>query len=126
MVFPFIGSYPCDDCPDFDTQSPDDRNTVAVALMDKQIPEVGTDVDWTGQCPLVPVGPALLGRVVDPLGRPVADLDPQKGVALDQASIAGSLPTLSRISPGKRHEEGGEGLCGLCGANESSFLLIMK
>lgn len=69
--------------------------------MDKQIPEVGSDVDLTGQAPSVPVGSALLGRVIDPLGRPVAELDPQKGATLEQASLDGTLPTLSRIAPGK-------------------------
>lgn len=62
------------------------RNTVAVALLDADPPvregeaaillggEEGEGASQQG--PSIPVGAALLGRVVDPLGRPLAGLDP--------------------------------------------------
>lgn len=68
-----------------------------------------------GDAPTMPVGEALLGRVVDPLGRPLVGLDPlssvKKGgkgasskagaaVPLDPKGIAGAAPLLHRAAPG--------------------------
>ena len=43
----------------------------AVLLDDGEAIEAGTRVTGTGEVVRVPVGPALLGRIVDPLGRPL-------------------------------------------------------
>jgi F0F1-type ATP synthase alpha subunit len=99
-----------------------DRNTVAVALLEKGSPPVSEGEDAvlletkTGAAagPTIPVGEALLGRVVDPLGRPIHGLDPLsssgkgKGkkaaaaaaaVPLDPQGIKGAAPLLHRPSP---------------------------
>ena len=54
-----------------------DRDTIGCVLLDP--PEgisAGTEVHGTGDVVRVPVGPALFGRVVDPLGRPLDDGPP--------------------------------------------------
>jgi hypothetical protein len=117
------------------------RNTVAVALLDKAQPPVSEgegaalllrDESAAGggdRGPTIPVGEALLGRVVDPLGRPLVGLDPPSAqraaapaaagaaaaaaagggggepaaaaaVPLDAAGIEGAAPLLHRAPPG--------------------------
>lgn len=69
-----------------------------------------------GTGPTIPAGEALLGRVVDPLGRPVAGLDPPSSpsplgggrnpaaavaaVPLNPQGVKGHAPLLHRPSPG--------------------------
>jgi F-type H+/Na+-transporting ATPase subunit alpha len=49
-----------------------DRDTLGCVLLDEtQGIEAGDRVSGTGEVARVPVGPALLGRIVDPLGRPL-------------------------------------------------------
>jgi len=48
----------------------------------------------------VPVGDALLGRVVAPLGVPILHLDSLKGAPLDGDKVAGALPSLGALPPG--------------------------
>ncbi len=78
-----------------------EQNMVAVAPLDKDgLPEVGTDAALTGQSPSIPVGAELLGRVVDPLGRPLPHLEPAKkdtaATAADPKEPSSmSLPLLS-------------------------------
>ena len=78
-----------------------EQNTVVVAPLDKDggFPEVGVGVELTGKAPTIPVGDALLGRVVDPLGRPLVHLEPSNNDKTAQASAAipstSSLPLLS-------------------------------
>ena len=116
---------------------PKNRNTVAVALLDADPPvgegedavllleggegeaqegSAGAGAGARARGPTIPVGEALLGRVVDPLGRPVAGLDPlsvaaaaagagggQKtstAVPLDPRGVKGQAPLLHRASPG--------------------------
>jgi F-type H+-transporting ATPase subunit alpha len=51
-----------------------DRDLVGCVLLDESEGiEAGHDVRGTGEIVRVPVGPGLLGRVVDPLGRPLDD-----------------------------------------------------
>lgn len=50
----------------------------AVILGDDSLVKAGDSVGLTGRQLEVPVGPELLGRVVDPLGRPLDGLDPIK------------------------------------------------
>ncbi len=51
-----------------------DRDTVGCVLLDDQEGvEAGHSVRGTGEVVRVPVGPGLLGRIVDPLGRPLDD-----------------------------------------------------
>ena len=51
-----------------------DRDQVGCVLLDKpETIEAGSRVHGTGEVVRVPVGPGLLGRVVDPLGRPLDD-----------------------------------------------------
>jgi F-type H+/Na+-transporting ATPase subunit alpha len=50
----------------------------AVLLGEDQLVEAGAKVHLTGKVLEVPVGPELLGRVVDPLGRPLDGLGPIK------------------------------------------------
>jgi len=63
----------------------------AVILGDKTAVKEGDTVKTTGRVVEVPVGPALLGRVVDPLGRPLDDKGPIAATA--------SRP-VERIAPG--------------------------
>ncbi|MDW6024400.1 F0F1 ATP synthase subunit alpha [Mesorhizobium sp. BAC0120] len=57
-----------------------DADAVSAVLLDDQTAiEAGTRVSGTGQEVRVPVGPGLLGRVIDPLGRPL-DRDEPVGV----------------------------------------------
>lgn len=91
---------------------------MAVALLDQHPPlREGGDTALLGAGPAIPVGPALLGRVVDPLGRPVTGLDPPSSSAaghaegkeqqggggvmpLDPEGVVGAAPLLHRAAPG--------------------------
>lgn len=54
-----------------------DVDTIGTVLLDDGAAiSAGSVVTGTGQVVEVPVGPGLLGRVVDPLGRPLDDLGP--------------------------------------------------
>lgn len=53
-----------------------EQNTVAVALLDMTMPVEGAHAVLADTALSMPVGPSLLGRVVDPLGRPLPDLEP--------------------------------------------------
>ena len=54
-----------------------DRDSIGCVLLDpEQGIGAGSEVRGTGDVVRVPVGPALLGRVVDPLGRPLDDGPP--------------------------------------------------
>jgi F-type H+/Na+-transporting ATPase subunit alpha len=54
-----------------------DADTIgAVLLDDGEAIEAGSRVTRTGEVVRVPVGPGLLGRVVDPLGRPIDREEP--------------------------------------------------
>lgn len=68
-------------------------NTVAVALLDKDLPTVGGDAVLTGTTPSIRAGPALVGRVIDPLGRPIPHLETNS--TNDNAAADSSLPTIS-------------------------------
>jgi F-type H+-transporting ATPase subunit alpha len=59
------------------------EGTTGVVLLDGGAPvAAGTGVRGTGQLPAVPVGPATLGRVIDPLGRPLEGGEPLEGERL--------------------------------------------
>ena len=59
-----------------------DANRISAVLLDEgDAIEAGTRVAGTGQVVRVPVGPGLLGRVVDPLGRPLDRDEPIKAEA---------------------------------------------
>ena len=54
-----------------------DADLIGVVILDDATRiEAGTRVTGTGEVARVPVGPGLLGRVVDPLGRPLDDHGP--------------------------------------------------
>ena len=54
-----------------------DADTIAAVLLDDgEAIEAGSRVTRTGEVVRVPVGPGLLGRVVDPLGRPIDREEP--------------------------------------------------
>ena len=53
----------------------------AVLLDDSEAIEAGSRVTGTGEVVRVPVGPGLLGRIVDPLGRPLDRDEPVKAEA---------------------------------------------
>jgi len=56
-----------------------DADTIgAVLLDDGEAIEAGSRVRGTGQVVRIPVGPGLLGRIVDPLGRPIDRDEPVK------------------------------------------------
>ena len=63
----------------------DERTIGAVVLGDGSEVEEGDEVKPTGQVLSVPVGDAYLGRVVDPLGRPLDGKGP-----LDESKLAGT------------------------------------
>lgn len=56
----------------------------------------GDCVQATGTPHQVPVGPAVLGRVLDPLGRPVDDLGPLKGPVVTAPIIRDVPPAIRR------------------------------
>ncbi len=59
-----------------------DANSIgAVLLDDSEAIEAGSRVTGTGEVVRVPVGPGLLGRIVDPLGRPLDRDEPVKAEA---------------------------------------------
>ena len=59
-----------------------DADTIAAVLLDHgEAIEAGSRVTGTGEVVCVPVGPGLLGRVVDPLGRPLDRDEPVKAEA---------------------------------------------
>lgn len=59
-----------------------DRGHVSVVLLDLDQPvQAGDRVSGTGEVVRVPTGPGLLGRVVDPLGRPLDGLGPIESIA---------------------------------------------
>ena len=64
-------------------QALEDERVGCVLLDDADAVEAGDTVRGMGDVVRVPVGPALLGRVVDPLGRP---LDGKGPIAADSAS----------------------------------------
>jgi len=66
----------------------------AVILGDAEKIKEGDTVKTTGRVVEVPVGPALIGRVVDPLGRPLDDKGPSPppGPARSSASPPASSP----------------------------------
>jgi F-type H+-transporting ATPase subunit alpha len=54
-----------------------DEDAISAVLFDDLAGiEAGTRVSGTGQVAMVPVGPGLLGRIVDPLGRPLDEGGP--------------------------------------------------
>jgi len=51
-----------------------DADAIGAVVFDEGVPiEAGSRVTGTGEVVRVPVGPGLLGRIVDPLGRPLDD-----------------------------------------------------
>lgn len=69
-----------------------DRDAVSAVLLDEAAGvAAGARVSGTGEVVRVPVGPGLLGRVVDPLGRPLDDGGPVAAV--------GRMP-VERAAPG--------------------------
>jgi len=64
----------------------------AVLLDDGTVIEAGSKVAGTGEVVRVPVGPGLLGRVVDPLGRPIDRKEPAP--AEDLRPIERPAPTI--------------------------------
>jgi F-type H+-transporting ATPase subunit alpha len=61
-----------------------DRTTIGCVLLDDDAGvEAGDHVRGTGEVVRTPVGPALLGRVVDPLGRPLDGGPPIAGASHD-------------------------------------------
>ncbi|MFP3504812.1 F0F1 ATP synthase subunit alpha [Burkholderia sp. SIMBA_062] len=59
-----------------------DADTIAAVLLDNgDAIAAGSQVEGTGQVVEVPVGPGLLGRVVDPLGRPLDRDEPVPAAA---------------------------------------------
>src|SRR5437867_181294 len=59
----------------------------------------GDEVRRTGRVLEVPVGPALVGRVVDSLGRPVDGLGPVQTSTSRQADVV--APGITRRQPGE-------------------------
>jgi len=66
----------------------------------------GDGVQSTGAPPQVPVGPAVLGRILDPLGRPVDDLGPLQGVYATEPMIRQVPPPARRPRIQKVFETG--------------------
>ena len=59
-----------------------DADSIAAVLLDDgEAIEAGSRVTGTGEVVRVPVGPGLLGRIVDPLGRPLDRDEPIKAEA---------------------------------------------
>lgn len=56
----------------------------------------GDVVQATGTPHQVPVGPAVLGRVLDPLGRPIDDLGPLQGPVVTQPLVRAVPPAIRR------------------------------
>ena len=70
------------------------EDSVGAAIVgDYLVLKEGDEVRRTGRLLEVPAGPAMLGRVVDPLGRPVDGLGPIK--ATDDAARSRSSPRAS-------------------------------
>jgi len=59
-----------------------ERDAIGCVLLDETGIEAGNRVHGTGEVLRVPVGPGLLGRIVDPLGRPL-----DGGVAIDAEAM---------------------------------------
>ena len=78
-----------------------DRDEVGVALLDdcSEI-ESGSEVRRTNRVLDVPVGEGLLGRIVDPLGRPLDDAGPLK--AHQRAPVERDAPAIMDRSPVSR------------------------
>src|SRR5271166_3050965 len=56
-----------------------DEDVIGAVLLDEgEAIEAGSRVTGTGEVVRVPVGPGLLGRIVDPLGRPLDRDEPVK------------------------------------------------
>ncbi len=70
-----------------------DPDEIGAVLLDEgEAIEAGSRVTGTGEVVRVPVGPGLLGRIVDPLGRP---LDRDEPVAAeDRLPVEGPAPTI--------------------------------
>ena len=74
----------------------DVREIGCVVLGDAQHIEEGQEVRRTGEILSVPVGDAFLGRVVDPLGRPLDDkgpIDTKKTRPVERIATAGTART---------------------------------
>ena len=69
----------------------DVREIGVVILGDYSKIEEGQQVRRTGEVLSVPVGDAFLGRVVDPLGKPLDGKGPIEGTELRAAGAAGAL-----------------------------------
>ena len=67
-----------------------DRDRIGCVLLDEARIEAGEAVRGTGEVVRVPVGPGLLGRIVDPLGRPLDD---------GPAIVAASTEPIERPAP---------------------------
>lgn len=55
----------------------------------------GDDVQATGSPPSVPAGPGVLGRIIDPSGRPIDDRGPLRG-AVAHVPVARAVPPAAR------------------------------
>lgn len=74
------------------------RDEITAVLLDEQANiEAGMEVHRTGQVIAVPVGEALMGRVVDPLGRPLDGLG--SILAAERRSIVRESPAIMDRSP---------------------------
>ncbi|WP_338865014.1 F0F1 ATP synthase subunit alpha [Myxococcus stipitatus] len=71
-------------------------HTGIVLLQGAQGVRAGEGVDALGRLPSLPVGHALLGRVVDPLGRPLDDHPPPSG---KRRPVFRSAPALTERAP---------------------------
>jgi F-type H+-transporting ATPase subunit alpha len=69
-----------------------ERSHIGCVLLDAEQVEAGDTVTRTGDVVRVPVGEALLGRVVDPLGRPLDDGDPVEGE--DRLPVERAAPSI--------------------------------
>ena len=70
-----------------------ERDAIDVVLLDDgDSIEAGAPVRGTGEVVVTPVGPGLLGRVVDPLGRPLDRDEPVE--AIEQRPVDRAAPTI--------------------------------
>ena len=75
-----------------------DADMIGVVVLDEAARiEAGTRVTGTGEVVRVPVGPGLLGRVIDPLGRPFDRDEPVD--AVDRHPIERPAPTIIERDP---------------------------
>lgn len=71
-------------------------HTGIILLDDAELVRAGEGVEPTGALPAVPVGPDLLGRVVDPLGRPLDDGPAPTG---ERRPVFRPAPSLTERAP---------------------------